>query len=174
MVCIIKCTTSVTEMSCTGDWHFIKQRTNLPLLKSEIHLNNVQKFSSYLTDNALYIRYKDQVFKMCRKIISVYTENDMKCINTLCGRNLEFLDGKRLPLWSSGQSFWLQIHIWSMYEVNLERRMLDIILCKLLPLPWKFFIGNRRNKLVTKQFGLVVTLLDLYLGGALCESQPRH
>jgi len=32
------------------------------LLKTNVYLNYIEKFSSYLTENTIYVHYKDQIF----------------------------------------------------------------------------------------------------------------
>ena len=32
------------------------------LLKTDVYLNYIQEFSSYLTENTIYVHYKDQIF----------------------------------------------------------------------------------------------------------------
>jgi hypothetical protein len=44
-------------------------------LKTEFHLNNIYKFSSYLTGNTLRLHYKAQPVNAVRETIAVYCEN---------------------------------------------------------------------------------------------------
>jgi hypothetical protein len=51
-------------------------------LKATFILNNIYKFSSYLTGNKLRLRYKAQ------PVNAVYCESHMEHTNTLCGQNI--------------------------------------------------------------------------------------
>jgi hypothetical protein len=53
-------------------------------------LNNIYKFSSYLTGNTLCLRYKLMLF---REAVAVYCENHMEHIDTctLWGQNAEYV-----------------------------------------------------------------------------------
>jgi hypothetical protein len=59
-------------------------------LKPEIYLNNILEFGSCPTRNSLSPHYKDQQVNDVREIITVYSENHTKHINTHCGHDTEF------------------------------------------------------------------------------------
>jgi hypothetical protein len=51
----------------------------IELVKTEILLYNIYRFSPYLTGNTLHLRYKDQ------PVNAVYYENHTEHTDTLCG-----------------------------------------------------------------------------------------
>jgi hypothetical protein len=60
-------------------------------LKTEFPLNITVEFSSYLTGNARYLRYKDQSIEAAvREHVAVYCENHMEHPNILRAHNAEF------------------------------------------------------------------------------------
>jgi hypothetical protein len=63
-------------------------------LKTEAHLNNIKKFSSYFEENTMRLHYKDQLVNAVYGTIAVYFENHTKHTNTLCGQNAELLNVK--------------------------------------------------------------------------------
>ena len=60
-------------------------------MKHKICLNQILRFNSYPTINALCLHYKDQELLLHGKIIIVYCENHTKQTHTLQGQNAELL-----------------------------------------------------------------------------------
>jgi hypothetical protein len=52
--------------------------------KSEINLNNIQQFISYLKENTLHPSF----LLLFGEVIPVYSENNMKPTNTIRGKNI--------------------------------------------------------------------------------------
>jgi hypothetical protein len=57
-------------------------------LRTEFHLNNIYKFSLYLTGNISLLRYKHQPM-LFREMVAVYCEDQMKHTNTVFWENPE-------------------------------------------------------------------------------------
>jgi hypothetical protein len=68
----------------------IDAETGTNPLKTDFLLNNIQKFSWYLTGNTLRLRYKGQRVNAVRETIAVYCENHTEHKDTLCGQNAKF------------------------------------------------------------------------------------
>jgi hypothetical protein len=63
-----------------------RQRANI--LKSQAHLNNIQIFTSYVTE------YTPSRLMLFRETVDVYWENHTEYTNTPCGQNAELFNIK--------------------------------------------------------------------------------
>jgi hypothetical protein len=61
------------------------------MLRSRVHLYDIQELISCLTENILCLYYTAQVVKLSGKIITTYCENHRKYTNALYGQNTQFL-----------------------------------------------------------------------------------